>query len=461
MIEAAWQRAALLFEQQRWDLAERELRGLLAQDPDFAQAHALLGIVLSQSGDLDDALTAAQQAVALDPELDFGFRAVAVVHMERNELEPAAVAITSAIDLDPDDADHRGILAQIRFQQERWPDALEAADTGLAIDPQDSDCLNLRSLALTKLGRSSEALASVEASLASDPDNPYTHQARGYSLLHEGNAKQALHHFQEALRRDPTLDGARAGMVESIKSQNPIYRMVLAPFLWMERFPPQRRSQILIGAWLLAQVGRNSLAGAGYGTAASVVGFSWLGVVLLTACIVPIFNLLLLLHPVGRHALEASAKRHALLLGAAIVVTIGMFVGSRYLDIDGLGASSWFWLIYLLPVAGLGLFHSGWTRWVQVGICVGLLVAWAVWLWLVIDQSSKPLVVLGAGTGVALDPASGGGQWQSAVGNSQSALMQTHTEFLVSYLRTLILVAAFSTWFTLLAPKGAAPRRRR
>ena len=393
--------------------------------------------------------------------MDFAFRALAVVHMERHELEPAAVAITSAIHLDPGCADHRGILAQIRFQQERWADALEAADEGLGIDPQDSDCLNLRSLALTKLGRSSEASASVEASLASDPDNPYTHQARGYSYLHEGNAKQALHHFQEALRRDPTLDGARAGMVEAIKSQNPIYRMVLAPFLWMERFSPQRRSQILIGAWLLAQVGRKSLAGAGYGTAASVVGFSWLGVVLLTACIVPIFNLLLLLHPVGRHALEASARRHALLLGAAIAVTIGMFVGSSYLDTEWMGASSWFWLVYLLPVAGLGVFHSGWSRWVQVSICAGLLLAWAVWVWLLIDLTSQPSLV------PTPDPAAGGGftsgsgSWQAAVGTSQSAAMQADVDFLVEYLRTLILVAAFSTWFTLLAPKGHAPRRRR
>src|SRR5690606_22813560 len=158
----------------------------------------------------------------------------------------------------------------IRFRQERWDDAVQAADAGLAIEPQDTDCLNLRSLALTKLGRGKEATASVEASLAHDPNNPYTHQAIGFAKLHQGDAKQALVHFQEALRRDPTLDGARQGLVEALKAGNPIYRTVLGWFLWLERFEPQRRTQILIGIWIATMVLRRLLAKAGYENAALV-----------------------------------------------------------------------------------------------------------------------------------------------------------------------------------------------
>ena len=69
-------------------------------------------------------------------------------------------------------------------------------------------------------------------SLAHDPENPYTHQARGFALLQQGDAKGALVHFQEALRRDPQSRGARAGLVEALKAQNPLYRVVLA---WFDR----------------------------------------------------------------------------------------------------------------------------------------------------------------------------------------------------------------------------------
>jgi tetratricopeptide (TPR) repeat protein len=446
MSEAAWQRAMLLYQQQRWDMAEKELRGLLAQDPEFAPAYAMLGIILSQSNRLDEALAEARQAVTIDPEGDFGYHAVAVVYVARRELREAVTAVTAAIDLNPEDASHRGLLAQIHFYQERWADAVQSADAGLAISPDDTDCLNLRSLALTKLGRSSEATASVTASLARDPDNPYTHQTLGYAKLHQGDAKQALHHFQEALRRDPTLDGSRQGLVEALKARNPIYRMVLGWFLWFERFEPQRRTQVLIGIWLGAQVGRKSLAAAGYETAAIAVSYSWLAFVLLTACAVPIFNLLLLLHPVGRHALERSARNHAVLLGSCLLITTGMFVCNAIYETLWLPSSQWFWLIYLLPIAGLGVFISGWGQRAMQAICAGLLLAWLWWLTRVLTLEHEVEAI----DGTPLTPAN-------------EALMTGFKErfaTLMDFQSNLILAAALSTWFVMLAPKGHQIRRR-
>ncbi|MFN3243942.1 MAG: tetratricopeptide repeat protein [Planctomycetota bacterium] len=433
MIDAHWQRAALLYEQQRFELAEKELRALLAQDPDFAPAHALLAQVLAQTGDLDEALAAGKQAVTIDPELDFGFRAIAVVQMTRRDYKAAEEAIRIAIDLAPEDAEHRGTLAQILLLQSRWQAAITAADAGLAIDPQNTDCLNMRSVALTKLGRSDEAQADVKASLAHDPDNPYTHQARGFACLRQGQPKEALQHFQEALRRDPMLDGARAGLVEALRSHSPIYRAVLAPFVWLERFPPQRQTQVLIGAFVVAQIGRRSLAAAGYETAATVAAYSWLGVVLLTACVVPIFNLLLLLHPIGRHALDAFSKRHALMLGAALAVCIAMWIGYAF-EVPWMHVSALPWTVFLLPVAGLGAFFSGWGRWVQSATCVGVIAAWVIWAWLFQAYSAEPPI---------------------------DEFSDEQLEFLKGYRGNLLLAAVLSTWFTLLAPKGHPPRVRR
>jgi len=445
--EAIWQRAVLLYQQQRWDLAERELRRLLGVEPEHAPAHALLAFVLSTLGELDEALTSARQSVTIDPEYDGGYHAIAVVQMERHQLDDAADAIGSAIELAPDDSHHFGVLAQIRFRQQRWPDALRAADEGLRRDPEDTDCLNLRSLALTKLGRRDEANATVEASLARDPDNPYTHQAQGFAMLQQGEPKRALKHFQEALRRDPTLDGARAGLVEAIKAQNPIYRWVLAPFVWMERFPPARQTQILIGAWFAAQVGRRSLAGAGYETAAAVVGYSWLAVVIVTACIVPIFNLLLLLHPIGRHALDKWSKGHALLLGGFGLAAAGMFALAATTDLLWASGSSWFLLVYLLPIAGLGIFYSGWGRHVLIALCVALFGAWAYWAFEVHQLGLEFAHLQGAPS--------------TPENEALAAEFAGRARPLGSLHGNILLAGALSTWFVLLAPKGHRPRRRR
>ncbi|MBK8098473.1 MAG: tetratricopeptide repeat protein [Planctomycetes bacterium] len=445
--EAIWRRAVLLLEQQRWQLAIAELRRLLTVVPDHPMAHALLARALAMDGDLDAALVEARAAIAADPTSDVAHGALAMVLWQRHEHEPAAKAIAAAIELDPEDVDHHSTLAQIRLSQGRLPEALAAADAGLAIEPEDTDCLNLRAVALTRLGRGAEATDTVDSSLARDPDNPYTHQARGFALLQRGDPAGALHHFREALRRDPNLDGARAGLVEALKAKNPLYRIVLGWFLWLGRFSGARQVQIMIGLWLGSRLARGALERAGYESAALVVSFAWIGFVLLTSCAVPLFNLLLLLHPVGRHALETGARRHAMLLGTAVLITIAI---GGYGAWDGpvWAVVGWlFWLVFLLPLAGLGVFHPGWARTVLAVFCVVLVVAWIVWaVWLQLQVA--PMVALAAGGKAAFEQGGGPAMLQAV-----KATVEWHV--------SLLWAGALSTWYVLLAPKGNPPRRRR
>lgn len=431
--EARWQRATLLFQQRRHDLVVSELRALLTEEPDDAPAHALLALTLLHLDQLDEALREAQQAIASDPESDFAHGALASVLLAKRDHDGALAAARRAIELDPDDVHHRATLAQACYAARRFDEALAAADDGLTIDPHDVDCLNLRSAALTKLGRSDEANDAGEAALAKDPDNPWTRHTRGYALLNQGDAKGALHHFQEALRRDPSMDGARAGLVEALKARNPFYRVVLGWFLWLDRFSQGKQRQILIGAWLIATMSSRGLRSAGHEDAATVVSLSWLAVVFVTALTVPMFNLLLLLHPIGRHALDRQSRRDALLLGSTMLVTIGVCLHA-WLGDALWSKTAWpFWVVYLLPVAGIGAFWSGWGRHVVQWFCLALLGAWSWWL-------------------VRL--------WSLENGLDGGAAA---IEALRAHLRLdafLLLAAAFSTWFVMLAPKGHPPRRR-
>ncbi|MCR9246645.1 MAG: tetratricopeptide repeat protein [bacterium] len=426
---AAFQRAILLYQQHRWDLAVAEFRRFLTGDPENAQAHAFLAFALVQLDDLDAALESARQAVKLAPDEELSYAALATAHAQREEFDDALTAIQTAIRIDPDDASLRGREAQIHLHCERWQQALDAANAGLALEPHDSDCLNLRSVALTRLGRGDEATDTLDASLARDPDNPYTHQSRGYALLQQRDIDGALHHFQEALRRDPTLDGARAGLAEAIKARNPVYRWVLAWYLWLGRFPPARRIQILVGAWVGALLIGRILESAGLPEAAGVARYSWLIVVLLTACAVPLFNLLLLLHPLGRHALDPRSRRDAMVLGLA-------FLGALFVSSHALFAApapwshfGWlFWWLALLPISAIGLFHNHGRTALQV-FSVGLVGAW-VW-WAISIES---------------------------IDFSRGAPDQAVIDLHASWIQNLLLAAALSTWFVLLAPKG---RRRR
>lgn len=441
--EADFERARLLAAQGRWDLAAERLQAVLGRDPDFAPAHALLAQAWLARGDPDAALRSAQQAVGLAPDMAFAHRGLAVVHLERGELDDALAAAERAIERAPGDADLHGLRAQVLLLEKRWPEALAAAEAGLRLDPEHTDCLNLRSVALVRLGRGAEARDTLDASLRHDPDNPYTHQARGFALLHAGDARAALHHFQEALRRDPTLDTARAGLVESLKARNPVYRLLLGWMLWLDRFSAGRQLQILFGVWLAQFVVGRSLRASGHEDAATVVGYAWLGVVLFTFCTNPLFNLLLLLHPVGRHALEPRARRDAVLLGGAVAACAGVLLHAWS------GAAAWSrlgWpigLLFLLPVAGIGLFGDGWGRRVLQVYCLAVVatfVWWAFWTERLLEEFSDA---------IRRDPA------------LAATLLEQDPDWQDNrWLRQALLASiALSTWFVVLAPKGR-PRRR-
>ena len=59
------ERALLLFQQSRTELAENELRQALGSDPDDSFAHALLALCLAKRKQFKEATTEAEQAVRL------------------------------------------------------------------------------------------------------------------------------------------------------------------------------------------------------------------------------------------------------------------------------------------------------------------------------------------------------------------------------------------------------------
>jgi predicted Zn-dependent protease len=166
---AHFDRALLLFDQSRYDLAEQELRQALGEEPNDPAAHALLAMCLSRRKDHAGAIETAERAVGLAPDLAFAHYALAnALHFADRESE-AAVAIDQAINLDPLNSSFHGMQASIRFARRDWAGALESADAGLRLDPQDDACTNLRAMALVQLGRRDEAGAAIQGALERDP----------------------------------------------------------------------------------------------------------------------------------------------------------------------------------------------------------------------------------------------------------------------------------------------------
>ena len=371
------QRALLLYQQLRYDLAEEQLRLGLGAEPDDAYGHAVLALCLAHREDFENATTEARQGIHLAPDFDFAHYAHASVLHDRHRLEEAQRAIDEALRLCPNDADYWALLSQIRLDQRNWPDALAAAEGGLQFVPDHVGCTNLRAIALVKLGRKSEAGATIGAALARDPDNAVTHANQGWTLLEQNQPAKALEHFRESLRLDPGSDWARAGIVEALKARNVVYGILLRYFLWMGKLPSGLQWGVILGGYFINRM-LGSAAKSNPDLAPWLLPFRivYFTLVLLTWTADPLFNLLLRVNKFGRLALSDEQRTASSWFGATVLLTLaslGLCMVFGFKSVFLLSAMVFGFL--MVPVAGMFKASRGWPRTLLMCYTAGLLVA--------------------------------------------------------------------------------------
>ena len=366
-MSAHLQRALLLMRQERPDEAIREFHAVLAEDSGDTTAHACLALLHAERGAWKEGDDHARQAVALTPDSPFAHYALAKVFFHRQRFPEAASAIEEAIRLDPYDADSFSLLAAIHMSTSQWKKALAAADAGLAIDPEDQGCTTARSRALLQLGDRDAAAATIEGALRRNPDDSATHTTQGWAMLHGGDPNRAAEHFREALRLDPTNEYARSGIVEALKARNPIYRFLLGYFLWIEKLPPRMRWGIVVGGFFVARtLARRQPASDAEGWMIGIFLAAYGTFALLTWVGDSVFNLLLFLDPLGRHALDTDQKRGASLFGILLLLTLSLAVAGLAGGMATLVSAAVAWGLTAMVATTIYACQPGWPRWVTV-----------------------------------------------------------------------------------------------
>jgi tetratricopeptide (TPR) repeat protein len=313
-------RARLLLAQSRPADAEREAGLAVAAEPEDTAALAVLALSLAEQRKMPAALEAARRAIGLAPDAaHLHYIHASVLH--RADLDDQArQAVAEAIRLDPEDADNFSLLASIELAERDWPGALAAAERALALNPEHIGAANLRAMALVRLGRTAEAEQTMDFALQRAPENAFSHANQGWNRLHQNRPREAQVHFREALRLAPDLEYARQGMLEALRARNPIYRAMLAYFLWMGRLRGPWQWAVIIGAI----AGGSMLRGA-----ADTNPWLWPALALfylfvyLTWTAVPMFNLLLRLDRFGRHVLTPDQRLASSFFGVTVALALG------------------------------------------------------------------------------------------------------------------------------------------
>ena len=319
-------KARLLIEHLRFKDAEQELGQELALNPNNSHAHSLLALTLTAQQKHKQAIRQAQIGLELDPSASYHHFILALALERAKHYKKAMSAIQEAIRIHPRDARYYEILSKIHLHEGEWQDALTVAERGLAIDPKNIVCMNRRAMALIKLGRQEESEISIETALAQGPENAFSHANQGWMLMHRGDHEKAMEHFRESLRLNPTSDWARSGIVEALKSHNPIYRITLQHFLWLSRLSVKIHWGISIGAgisyWVVYGI---SIWNPNLSLFLRPLLFLYIAFALWIWTSDHLLNLLLRLNPLGRLSLSRNEIAASNWAGACILVALITF----------------------------------------------------------------------------------------------------------------------------------------
>lgn len=316
------ERGSLLASQQRFDLAERELRQALIEDPNSAHLNAKLALCLVAQFRLDEALQLANEAVALGPEDPDAHHVQATVLHARKEYLEAERAIQEAIRLAPSAVEHHRMLISALGGQERWGDALAAAEQGLKIDPSDVGCIFSRAMMLPHLDHPKEAMDEANKGLALSSNSATGHAVKGWVLIDLRQVDDALAHFRESLRIDPSSELARQGLVTALKHRFPVFALAHACNNRMTRMSADMLVALNLGILVFGRLLREAVYSFPQLRPASVaIGISYLLLAVIIWTLDALFSMLLSLSRFGRLALNARERRESAIMAAAMLAT--------------------------------------------------------------------------------------------------------------------------------------------
>lgn len=186
-------------------LIERALgyaRHAVATDGQLAAAHAALGLVAVEAGQLDLAREALDQALALDPTSARAHRAHGQLLAAQGRTAEAEAAFGRALERAPADWELRLAFGAFLFQAGRYEDAAAAFREASRLSPDNP--LPWRNLGAAQhmLGQLPEASASLQRSLEIAPD-PIVYGNLGTIYFFQGLYPQAIGALERAVELGP------------------------------------------------------------------------------------------------------------------------------------------------------------------------------------------------------------------------------------------------------------------
>ncbi len=190
-----------LMRQGKLDEAIAEDREAIRLRPDDGTTHFNLGTALGRQGKLGEAIAEYREAIRLQPDYAYAHSNLGLALLAQGKVDEAIVAFREAIRLKPDYA-HSNLGNALR-RQGKLDEAIAEYREAIRLQPDDHiGHYNLGDI-LKSQGKLDEAIAEYREAIRLQPDYAYAHSNLGLALLAQGKVDEAIAAHREALRLNP------------------------------------------------------------------------------------------------------------------------------------------------------------------------------------------------------------------------------------------------------------------
>lgn len=191
--------------QRNWQLedAEKVYQRLTEAAPDHPGVLHFAGLLAHQMGQGEKALSMIERSLAIEPNRADWHSNLGIVLKARGKLDEAIEAYRRALELDPSHANAHCNLGVLLRARGKPAEAEESYRTAIRLDPEHVEAHHNLGVLLTATGRAQEAVVCFCKVLTLIPEQPgaRTHLATAYCIL--GQRDKAVALFEQWLRECP------------------------------------------------------------------------------------------------------------------------------------------------------------------------------------------------------------------------------------------------------------------
>jgi protein O-GlcNAc transferase len=208
--------------------AEQLYREILAQIPQFPEAHCNLGNVLSDKKQFDDAIAVYRQAIAVRPSYAEAYYNLGRALGSKGQLDDAIAAYRQAVAHNPGIPEAYNNLGNALKDKGQFDEAIAAFRQAIALRPDYADAHYNLGNALAAKGQTEEAIASFRHAIALKSNDFNYHYNLGIALRDNGQLDESIAAYQKAIALNPNFPQARNNLGNALKDNGRLDEAIAA-----------------------------------------------------------------------------------------------------------------------------------------------------------------------------------------------------------------------------------------